>query len=508
MKAVIAARDHPFTRAGLASTETCERFLIARRFGTSRWASTLRLATLFAGVIAGVTIDLHSASADCQGERSWLRRTPAPTFERPPPHPAPDCGFYKPAWQNFLYVTQLEGGASAFESYPTIADVFGAPATSMFAAKSPGRLSLAPRALKGPNDPTTEGPGRAGVNNAASITDVRQAGLNGLLIDQNGRPIFYAIHMNEAFAAFIRQKQLTTKAAVQGADPDWEFPKGAVELKSAWQIVPDNNVPTNYITRPASVPVLKRTGDKVEVDSTAPPRNVTVALLAIHVVFVLDGHPEFIWATFEHVDGNGMRDLAPAAGALPGGVDGPVSVRSFTLYKGGTAASAANQFIADAEMASAFDEATQSFTRSGAARQTSIYRIFPSSKSTETGEDKDISDLTSSMRSLFASNAPNDVRQNYQLVGAIWLDKPETSFAVNKKFANPAGMSTDDPAAPVAGEDGLSSMALESFTQDSFVNCFSCHDTRAVKDLSGNVLLSPKKLNVSRILSKFVNEAN
>jgi hypothetical protein len=476
--------------------------------------ATLRLASLFVCVFVGVAMGVPSASADCQGEQDWLPRTAVPTFERPPPHPAPDCGFYKPAWQNFLYITQLEGGALTFESYPTIADVFGPPATSMFAAKSPGRLSLAPRALKGSNDPTTDGPGRAGANNPAIINaGVRQAGLNGLLIDQNGRPIFYAIHVNEAFAAFIRQKQLTTKAAVQSADPELAFPKGAVELKSAWQVVPDNNVPANYIARPASVPVLKRFGDKVEVDSTAPPRNVTVALLAIHVVFVLDGHPEFIWATFEHIDANGTRDLAPAAGALPsdengfpGGMDGPVNVRNFPLYKADTAASAANQFIAEATMASSFDEATQSFTRTGAALQTSIYRIFPGSKTTEPKEDDDISDLNSSMRSLFASNAPNDVRQNYQLVGAVWLDKPETSFAVNKKFANPAGMSTDDPAAVVAGEDGLSSMAMESFTQNSFVNCFSCHDTRAVKDLSGNVLLNPKKLNVSHILSKFVNE--
>lgn len=208
-----------------------------------------------------------------------------------------------------------------------------------------------------------------------------------------------------------------------------------------------------------------------------------------------------------------MRDLAPAANALPseenglpGGIDGPVSARDFPLYKAGTTASAANRFVAEDAMAAAFDATTQSFRKDGAPLQTSIYRMFPASKITNMQEDGELAELNKSMMSLFAANAPGDLRKNYQLVGAIWLDKPEISFAANRKFANPPGMSTDDPAAIVAGEDGLSSMAMESFTQDSFVNCFSCHDTRPVKDLAGNVLLTAKKLNVSHILSKFLSE--
>jgi hypothetical protein len=471
--------------------------------------------TLCAGAIAWALAGLSPGLADCQGENDWLPNTPAPAFDKPPPHPAPDCGFYKPAWQNFLHVMQPKtDGAPAFLSYPTIDDVFGAAAATSFAARRADFLSLAPRAFKGSNDPTTDLPSRPGASDPAVINaGVRQAGLDGLLIDRNGRPIFYAIHMNDVFASFIRRQQLTTKAALQNADPELEFPKGAVELKSAWQIVSDGSVPANYITRPALVPALKRVGDKVEIDTTAPARETMVALLAIHVVFVLEGHPEFIWATFEHVDSNGMRDLAPAANALPseenglpGGIDGPVSARDFPLYKAGTTASAANRFVAEDAMAAAFDATTQSFRKDGAPLQTSIYRMFPASKITNMQEDGELAELNKSMMSLFAANAPGDLRKNYQLVGAIWLDKPEISFAANRKFANPPGMSTDDPAAIVAGEDGLSSMAMESFTQDSFVNCFSCHDTRPVKDLAGNVLLTAKKLNVSHILSKFLSE--
>src|SRR5206468_260596 len=156
-----------------------------------------------------------------------------------------------------------------------------------------------------------------------------------------------------------------------------QFPTGAVELKSAWQIVSSNNPPDNYITASAMAPILKQVANKIEVDSSAPPRPVTVALLSLHVVFVLDGHPEFIWGTFEHVDSSGVRDVAPAASALPSGdnglpngTDGPVSNRSYRLYKGGTLASGANRLLSDDDLLAAFDPTTQTFTKGGKAFQT------------------------------------------------------------------------------------------------------------------------------------------
>jgi hypothetical protein len=461
--------------------------------------------------IAMCAIASQPAVAECTADSQWLPKTPPPTFDRPPAHPEPDCVFYKPAWQNFLFATQPESGAPAFLSYPTIGDVFGPNFAPMFVAKRLNLLALAPRALKGSNDPGTDTPKLPGPNSATSINaGVRQAGFAGLLIDQNGQPIFYAIHLNQKFADFVHTNRLTTKAAVENADPNLEFPKGVVELKSAWRVVPKGSVPANYITVEASVPTLKSDGSNLAIDEAAPPRTETVALLAIHVVFVPEGHPEFVWATFEHVDANGVRDLAPGAtsqpspdNGLPGGVDAPVSAQDFSLYKAGTLASAANQFVPDSKMASSFDAKTQTFQSAGKPLQTSVYRMFPASKSTDTNEDEDVVDLNKSMTSLFAQNAPNDLRRHYRLVGAIWMDKPDR-FAAGIKIENPAGMSTDDPKAIVAGEDGLSSMAMESFTQNSFVNCFSCHDTRVVKDLSGNVVLKAKKLNVSHIFSKFV----
>jgi hypothetical protein len=58
-----------------------------------------------------------------------------------------------------------------------------------------------------------------------------------------------------------------------------------VELKSAWQIVDPNSAPTNYLlTTKAIVPKLKIANGDVVPDSTG--REVKVALIAIHIVFV------------------------------------------------------------------------------------------------------------------------------------------------------------------------------------------------------------------------------
>jgi hypothetical protein len=225
------------------------------------WPTLGRLCVLLSAVAS-----LGSAFADCPSERSWLPTTPAPTFDRPAPHPAPDCGFYAPAWQNFLYVTKPDaGGNLRFSSYSTISDVFGPAVALRFARQRTGLLSLAPRALKGSNDPASDPPGKAAVVNAGA----RQAGLNGLLVDQRGNPVLYAIHMNPVFVDFVRQKGLTTKAALQGASPDTSLPTGAVELKSAWQIVPASSTSDNFITTPALVPVLKQVGDTITVDDSA-----------------------------------------------------------------------------------------------------------------------------------------------------------------------------------------------------------------------------------------------
>ena len=481
-----------------------------------RFKTTLGLACV---VTCCGTAVINNAQADdppspCEANPEWLPETPLPKYGDPAPakHPAPDCPFYRLAWQTFLYSTQPQAdGSPAFLGYPTIEDVFGPESASRnaFAPRRDKLLSLAPRTKLSPNVPRVA----AGVNQAG--------GLRGLLIDQRGNPVYYAIHMNTAFQGFLRSNDLFTAEGIKKADPSLEFPPGIVELKSAWMVVDATHPPEGYFVTRALVPRLKIDAGNVVVDPKASPREVTVALLAIHVVFTIKDHPEFIWSTFEHIDANGNPDTAPVASDIPSNIhdDPVVSNAGYALYKAGTLYSVANNPRDPSELVNSFDESKQSFTRLGTPLSTSVFRLFPASKIKGTVQDLDgdVVAVNASMSKLFASSGtPGDARRFYQLVGAVWLDQPGRDFGVGKKFANKDGQSSDDDGAMVAGEDRLSSTAIESFTQpDQSIsltgapNCFSCHDTqRIVSDIDLTTeVMKATRLNVSHLLSKFLAES-
>jgi hypothetical protein len=454
----------------------------------------------------------------CASSREWLPNTPKLEMFKPQPHPAGECPFYRGGWQNFLIATQPdENGVPALRNYPTIDTLF-----------TPAKPHGANRAFLG---------------------DIKQAGQREILIDQNGHSLYYGIHVNEEFAKFIRANKLTTADALRKADPTLFFPAGVVEFKSAWQEVPDND-PTlkDYIWMKAPVATIKKVNGEL-VEDRDNPREITVRLLALHVVFTLPGHPEFIWATFEHSLGapdtmaaDGKRNVAPTGGVNPVDTDPNnqndetvVCMDDHLLCKNGTKANQGNKAIPAAQLN--FDEKTQSFP----GQETSIYRMFPASKSNTIDPDDAITSLNHNVEAIFADAeakgelSPRDKRGHYRLVGAQWMDKP-AEFALNRPLQNDrtspyadkttdTGLSfeesirtegADSSLSILAGEDRLSSTAMESFTQapDAFPNCFSCHNTQAVtakgvpidRDRSGVQLLEPKLLNVSHVLSQFLLE--
>jgi hypothetical protein len=476
----------------------------------------------------------------CESSANWLPNTPELDQFDPPPHPQGECPFYRGVWQNFLVATQPDAvGKPAIQSYPTI--------ESMFQHSKP----LSP--------------------NRSWLGDIKQAGGRQILIDQNGRTLFYGIHANQAFADFVKANGLDTPAGIRDADPTLFFPAGMVIFKSAWQEV-DANDPTlgDYISTKATVPHLSQdmggpNGTYRIVEDRNNPREITVRLLALHVVFTLPGHPEFIWGTMEHSTGSpdtkaadGHRNVAPIhPGATNPTHDDPenrhdatvISTDPHLLYRSGTTAQAGNQAISEVELH--LDEASQSFP----GQQTSIYRMFPASKSNTTDPDDAISSLNHNTEALFAQALAQgkvsqvDKRGHYRLVGAQWMDKP-AFFRLNSSFQNDPssplinnpiiegkginqederkqamadGKSPQDDIAEngsdsgfslTAGEDRLSSTAMESFTQgpDAFPNCFNCHNTQAiqakgvpfVRDNSSPILVQPKMLNVTHIFAQFL----
>lgn len=395
-----------------------------------------------------------TVNEDCPIGDDWFPVTPPVRMFVPAPHPDTECPFYRGAYQNYLIATQPDvDGAPAIVHYATIDDAF---------------TSATPHAVRN-------------TSARAWLGTVRQAGRRQILIDQNGHTLYYGLHMNQAFVDFIKANNLQTVQGIQNVDPNLSFPPGLVEFKTAWididpgdfpggKVPPPTNDPndksdpgdySNYITTMAWVAHLSQdptTGTILE--DPNHPRLIKVALVAIHCVYTLPGHPEFVWGTIQHANWQGVDAMATAVqgGATVLGVPDeqpdttqlpdlahdpdntrvstPVSKYDYLLYKGGTPENQANAAYADSQLQ--FDEATQSFKNP----PTSVYRMFPGSKSQQLGPDSAVVSLDANLTALAAKQAAQsggkiDIRLNYHLVAAIWMDKPQF-FATNQTLENDA----------------------------------------------------------------------
>src|SRR5204862_8001719 len=96
-----------------------------------------------------------------------------------------------------------------------------------------------------------------------------------------------------------------------------------------------------------------------------------------------------------------------------------------------------------------------------------VFRVFPASKNPPAADDQGKEDgsvlsLNKHLQDAFelrAQQGYKDVRSNYSLVGAVWLNDPATDFKPKLDFGD------SPPSQGFGGENALSSMAMESFTQ-------------------------------------------
>ncbi|MDP8999416.1 MAG: hypothetical protein M3O46_04830 [Myxococcota bacterium] len=435
---------------------------------------------------------------DCPAGDDWIgpRGGPPPPvpMRQPPPHPDTECPFYRGAYQNFLIaMAPLQNGEPAIVRYATLDDAFHSRFSH--AVRNTGDASADPYSNPGgAKAATTVRSGQA--TGRAWLGAVRQAGQRNILIDQDHHTVYYGLHMNQAFVEFIAANHLDTSAAILNVDPNLAFPPGLVEFKSAWKdidprdfpnkagqlgmmdgVVPPPGDPTNpimmgdpgdysnYITTMAWIPWLRQNPITHAIDEDPDhPVQRKMALIAIHCVYTYPGHPEFVWGSIQHVNRK-VVDPAPLAyagvsilgapdsqpdttgpGMMPAlpslddpqnvKVTEPPSMHSYLLFKGGTLEAKGNQAIKDSDLV--FDEATQSFPM----QATSVYRMFPGSKSNVLQPDSAVFSLNSNINEMFdkALNAnwidpAVDKRQHYRLVAAVWMDKP-FFFGLGQKQAD------------------------------------------------------------------------
>jgi hypothetical protein len=402
-----------------------------------------------------------------------------------------ECSFYRWAWQSFLWLNQSDaiGDPPRFTRFKTLNQLF--PKTTMpplantvRANAKPNRLSLSVRTAPGTSRDVT-----------AMATS--QAGSQGVVVDQNGRAVYYGIHFNDKFEAFLKNKlddptspglNLQKPSDIPLIKSDAQFPPGCLELKSAWRVLSAeekehvDEVRQRFLVLEAEVPTLVQLTSasgalSIHADATRPIPE-TVALVALHVVGTIVNHPEFIWASFEH------KENAPVLPNQNLPSSSPVSANLFTFYRPNKKLLECNiNPVKDTKNPLALVDPMKQTLKP----VTDLYRQFNSGDDAETADG-----LVDNLNRSVAKKLPAilSVWKNYQLMGAVWMKDTSTNFV--------EGLVPGDDI--LIGEIRLSNTVMETYTQITQKNCFSCHTTAEETDKETGRRIPDLRVKVSHIL--------
>ncbi|WP_417600951.1 hypothetical protein [Owenweeksia hongkongensis] len=400
--------------------------------------------------------EINGVDGNCEAPPEWFSGTvPTPQPQNfPQGNDVTNCDFHLISWQYFLWLTEEVNGKLRFESFYTNNAIH-------------------------PNSK----------NDTNQVLDiVEQALSKGMLIDQHGRAVYSNIMINDVYRDWILDNKLYDPGVFVGFDSTANFPVGSMSLKANWKLVqPDEDVSNLYTTK-ANIQLLTMVDGEPRIPDNNPKvqKDVEVALIGLHIAVVVEGHPEFIWATFEF-DGNAPNFKQDSSGVVIQGMNDPVSEKGWLLYKANTTARKTN--VNNAEILRFVNEVNQTLTP-----VTQVARQYAQGGGSPTNRGN-IDHLNANVKDQL--KAENSVWKNYFEVGAVWFN---TEKGVLQPNWNPNVNSE-----MVTGSLTLSNATIETFTQNvrSQNSCFGCHNTFPVTNVLGSTDILPgKNANTSHILLK------
>jgi len=347
---------------------------------------------------------------------------------------------------------------------------------------------------------------------------------DSILETQNCSLVYYTIAVNDVYAYFltgIKTNKISsnpatltfpvTQAELTGIQ-NFALTKGvvfpdpdalAVEVKAAWvdaSTLPD---PNDYITISATIPTYTpsvgpsncATASNATSWTSSSTKVATLALVGMHVAGSVQGHPELIWATFEHA---GNTPLATYTYNGSTGVETTTQSTSGTwLFSATGSTGPFNQ--AHMQTSGANIQAVSpnppnppppfTISPSNTLRQKPFggatdLQPMNLSEFNATAANTDVISINNNIRGMLVSG---DVRGNYMFSGATW-----TAGGVAPTFntASPPNNNSNQ-----VGNSFLTNSTLETYVQgpDSTsahgaTNCFFCHnDSGSSNQLSPNV---------------------
>ena len=329
-------------------------------------------------------------------------------------------------------------------------------------------------------------------------TEEGQAGDNGVLLTQSGSLVYYATIVNDVYAYFLtgtKTGQITpTPTQFPTTQPELDkiaaFAKGhmvtfpdpralAIEIKTSWVETATLPNASSYITTMATVPTYDKTNPMHWVANGE--KTVQLALLGMHVVGSANGHPEMIWATFEHF-GN-TPNSTYAYNATNGQTKTVNQDTSGTWLFCPRAATTGNFNMPRQTTQGADIVITSGSNQIGPSN---TIRFKPWGGAADQSPNPLVTDMVASNTQIISMNnsvrgqlVGADIRKNYFFMGATWT----------KGGAAPAPLGPPDPATAsqtsfptgnAVGTSQLENSTMETFQPGSSSfevsrNCLGCH---------------------------------
>jgi hypothetical protein len=390
-----------------------------------------------------------------------------------------NCDFYKWSEQMFLWITSPEAkNKTVFESpmFYTVAPVDGL-GNRILIPHNPGKLMRVESNLR--KKPVDSEEGQA--------TD-------DVLIAKDGSLIYYITMVNDVYAEYLKAvksqkmggKLFPTTAADRDSIFNYAKSNGvilknpntlAIELKTSWIDASTIKDLSGYITIDAIIPTYTKTA---AVWTPKGEKKAKLALVGVHIVGSAAGHPEMVWATFEHqkntpnvaydyLDSNNkVKTIAADTGndwLLNANSANTVYNLSHNLIdsvtKKNIVANAKNKIL---NISASNTKRTKPW---GAAND-----AIPNAEDPSTAaSNSEVISINNSIRTMLVGN---DIRKNYLFIGATWTS--------NGTAPNSYSYSPQNTEAGVAiGTSQLANSTMETYAQNgeqyskTFGTCFACH---------------------------------
>lgn len=389
-----------------------------------------------------------------------------------------NCDFYKWSERMFLWMTSKDN---------TNKVVFESPEFYTVSPKTDGQRDLIP------NKPGQLLRAMANVDKTGKIVSEEGQATDDVLMDANGNLVYYISMVNDVYAEFlnaVNQKKMsgdkfpTTKAE---KDSIFNFAKQngvvlknpntlAIEIKTSWveaSSLPDAD---EFVTIEAIVPIYKKKSDTSWVINGE--RKIKLALVGMHIVGSANGHPEMIWATFEH------KRNTPNAAYQYLTTDGKTET---------VLADEGNDWVFNKNLKDSTNISHMTFSGDSITAKKG-YTISPSNtlrtKPWGSAVDvkpnaEDASPAASNSEIIAINNAVisrlkgKDVRKNYIFIGATWTSN---GAGPNGYSYNPK-VDSLSVAGVAIGASQLANSTMETYVQNgdkynAYGSCFSCHSNK------------------------------